>query len=533
MSFSRVFAACAAAITVSFGAHGQIVSSGIGEIDPWGLGFLESNEKALPSNMWKASDAEELVPLMRKVRTRSLTPAERALLRRAVLSPALKPNGDKADDVLAERARIMFELGEAEAAAKLMGQITKGPPGLDPEQVSADLQLALGNEATACREVQYGAVKEGAYWARLRAACAALQNNISGAELAVELAASQGVEDEWLFSAVFAGLGNAGDPPNARFDSGISLALSTKAKLKAPVNAVAVAGRPDLAAAMAGRRTLPPELRVQGANVAAEANLISPSDHRAIYQTLISQPDYKPNTSNGAALSRANNRTANNATRARAYADALNSAAGSAARFAATSRLLKSDISRLRKGADTSEFATLFARANLAARDMRSAGGWSSATEYEGGKSADPFDVAMLDALIILGGGDRSPASVKAVTQRVVNAAETPEQRNAAARIFTLWTGFRISPPAEARALMFKASEPDVTAIPSAQVLAVKIAADADAAGEAILSLLGYTKGDPTKVRAADMAVFLQALTAINAHQEARALALEAAGFWK
>ena len=265
MCFSKAFSAVAAAICIVVGASAQIVSSGIGEVDPWGQGYLDSNEKGLPSDSWKASNADDLIPLMRKVRTRSLTPAERALLRRAVLSPALKPNGSKADEVLAERARIMFELGEAKAAADLMTRLKKAPPGLDPEEVAADLELALGNEATACRNIQYGVVKEGPYWARLRAACAALQNNLAGAELAVELAAGQGVDDAWLFSAVFAGLGDAGKPPNARFDSGISLALSAKAKLNAPVNAVAVSGRPDLAAAMAGRASLPPELRVQGA----------------------------------------------------------------------------------------------------------------------------------------------------------------------------------------------------------------------------------------------------------------------------
>lgn len=533
MSFSKLSSALVAVAAIGLSANAQIVSSGIGEIDPWGMGYLKADEQALPSNMWKASNADDLIPLMRKVRTRSLTPAERALLRRAVLSPALKPNGKKANDVMAERARIMFELGEATAAADLMGRLKKAPPGLDPEQVSADLQLALGNEATACRNVQYGAVKEGPYWARLRAACAALQNNNAGAELAVELAAAQGVNDPWLFNAVFAGLGNAGEPPFARFDSGISLALSTKANLKTSVNAVAVSGRPDLAAAIAGRQSLPAEIRVQGANVAAEAGLISPSDHRSIYQLLIAQPDYRPSTSNGAALRRANNREANKAARARAYADALRSAGGTPARFTATSRLLKSDIRRLRKGADTAEFALLFARANLAAGDLRAASQWASATEYEGAKAPDIYEVAKIDALVILGGRDNSKASIKSVARRLVEAAKDPSQKQEAARIFTLWTGFDIVPSADARSLMFGTSEEDVKPIPSSQVHAVSAAAHADAAGEAILSLLGYTKGDPTKLRAADVAVFLKALKKIGANQEARMLALEAAGYWK
>ena len=574
MSFNKALSAFAAAACLVFSADSQIVSSGIGEIDPWGMGYLEPDEKALPSNMWKASNASELVRLMRKVRTRSLTPSERALLRRAVLSPALKPNGKKADEVMAERARIMFELGEARAAADLMTRLTKAPPGLDPEQVSADLQLALGNEATACQPVQSGELKQGPYWAKLRAACAALQNNIAGAELAVELAAVQGVNDPWLFSAVFAGLGETGEPPNARFDSGISLALSTKAKLNAPVNAVAVSGRPDLAAAMAGRVSLSPELRVQGANVAAQAGLISAADHRAIYQVLVSQPDFSPITSNGAALQRANNAEATIDSQARAYSDALRSSSGSAARFTATSRLLRNDIARLRKGPDTAEYAALFARAALAAGDLGGARLWTAASRYEIAKEADrfpttntesvdqsvdaelttlvesdvqiaaeepevelieadPFDVAMADAMIVLAGGNNSPAAAKAIAQRLAEVSETPEQRQDAARILTLWSGLDIAVPAPARKLMARTGETSKSAIPSSKVFAVKAAADADAAGEVILSLLAFTKGDPTEIRASDMIVLLEALTKIDAREEARALALEAAGYWK
>ena len=579
MSFNKAFGALIAAACVVLSADSQIVSSGIGEIDPWGMGYLEPDEEPLPSNMWKASNAGDLVPLMRNVRTRSLTPAERALLRRAVLSPALKPNGPEADEVMAERARIMFELGEAKAAADLMTRLTKAPPGLDPEQVSADLQLALGNEATACQPIQSGALKEGPFWARLRAACAALKNNIAGAELAVELAASQGVNDPWLFSAVFAGLGETGEPPNARFDSGISLALSAKANLNAPVNAVAVSGRPDLAAAMAGRASLPPELRVQGADVAAQAGLVSAVDHRAIYQILIAQPDYSPITSNGAALQRATNADATIASQARAYSDALRSSKGSPARFTATSRLLRNDIARLRKGPDTAEYASLFARASLAAGDIGGARLWTAASRYEVLKeieqdilaaeatvevqdvepnanadpsatdviaaeevvvepevtvfSDDPFDVAIADAMIILAGGDNSPAAVKAVAQRLAETSETVEQKQEAARLFTLWSGLDIAVPAPARRLMFETPEREYAVIPSSRVFAVKAAADADAAGEAILSLLNFTKGDPTQIRASDMIVFLDALTKLDAREEARALALEAAGYWK
>ena len=80
---------------------------------------------------------------------------------------------------------------------------------------------------------------------------------------------------------------------------------------------------------------------------------------------------------------------------------------------------------------------------------------------------------------------------------------------------------------------MFTVTDTEADGLSSSQVFAVKAAADADAAGEVILSLLGFTKGDPTQIRAADMVVLLSALDEIGAREEAAALALEAAGYWK
>jgi len=530
----KALALGASAVALAFSGHAQtITSSGLGEVDPWGVGFLEHGEQALPSNMWRASEAETLLPLMRNVRTRNLTPAERSLLRRAILSPALKPDGDKADDVLAERARIMFELGEAKAAAELMTRLNKAPRGLEPEEIASDLQLALGNERAACQPVAYGPVKEGAYWAKLRAVCAALQNNFSGAELAVEMAAGQGVNDSWLFSAVVAASGTAPNPPNARFDSGVSLAISTKGKLKAPVNAVAVSGRPDLAAAMAKRESLPPEIRVQGANLAAEAGLITPQDHRAAYRALLSDAEYRPKTPNGMALSRSTDRAANTAAKARAFNDALVSAMGSPARFRAAARLLRSDISRLPRNADAAQFALTFAKASLAAGDRSGAARWTAASEFEGVAAPDAFELAYVDGLIMLAGGEASPASVRVVTERLIDAANSKAETAKAARLFALWTAMDITPPAQARALMYKAGAETGADLPAAGVLAVKSAARSDAAGEAILSLLGYTKGNPTKLKATDLAVFADALKKLGAGQAARELLLEATGYWQ
>ena len=212
MSSRSWLAAFAAAATLCLSANAQIEDSGLQMVDPWGMGFLEAGEPALPASMWRASSTETLLPMMRAVRTQGLTPGERTLMRRMALSPATAPQGDQSPALLAERARILFELGEARPAANLMARLEISPPGLDSDEIATDLNLALGNEAMACAE-NTSALREGAYWAKLRAVCAALRDNTAGAELAIEMASSQGVNDSWLTSAVFAASGDLPNPP--------------------------------------------------------------------------------------------------------------------------------------------------------------------------------------------------------------------------------------------------------------------------------------------------------------------------------
>ena len=48
----------------------QVEEGGLGGVDPWGIGFLKTGEPAMPTRMWTASRAEDLLPLMKNVRTR-------------------------------------------------------------------------------------------------------------------------------------------------------------------------------------------------------------------------------------------------------------------------------------------------------------------------------------------------------------------------------------------------------------------------------------------------------------------------------
>ena len=509
----------------------ELELGGLADIDPFGRGYLQEGEPAMPTNMWKASRTEDLLPLMRQVRTSQLTPAERTLLRRVVLSPAARPEGERASEVLGERARILYELGEADAASDLLARLEENPRGLNAAELSVDLQLALGNEASACRQL-VTETREGTYWAKLRAVCAVLQKNIPAAELAVELAQAQGVQDDWFFDAVFAAsLEEPGDLP-ARFDTGLNLALSSALGLEPATNAIATS-RPDLAAAIAGRRALPLSVRIPAAGVAAEAGLLSGPAHRRLYASLVRAEGFEAQRAIELAVAAFEDTSSSGEDRARRLAMAIRSSSGNVARFAAAARLFQRDIDRVGRNENTARHAALFARAKIAVGDLDGAAAWLRTTQLSNAPETDAFDLAFVRAAMILAGERRGAEHEKAVATELAELAEQPDQKARAARMFGLWTAAGRAPPPAARALMANASREAGVRGDEWRMLAIRAAAEADAAGEVVVSTLGLTLGDPTGLATPDLLVILDSLEKIGAGDAAANLAVEASGYWK
>ncbi|MEO0466034.1 MAG: hypothetical protein AAF216_05790 [Pseudomonadota bacterium] len=520
-----------AAVLAAVPSVAQVEIRSLEMIDPFGRGYLEDGEAAMPTNMWKASRTEDLLPLMRQVRTRQLTPSERTLLRRVVVSPAARPEGERANEVLAERARILYELGEADAAADLLSRLPENPRGLDAAQLAVDLQLALGNEASACASLT-SETREGAFWAKLRAVCAVLRNDTEAALLAIELAEAQGVNDDWFKSAVFAStLENTGDLV-ARFDTGMNLALSTKLALEPPVNSITTS-RPDLAAAMAERTTIPIDVRIVAAGVAAEAGLIDGPAHRQLYREMIRQENFQPTRPVEVAIQALDAPGTASAERDRKLAMALRSSMGNAARFAAAARLFEEDLSRIGRNAESARHALTFARAEIATGDFDRADDWLDATGFKDAPEFDPFDVAMMRATMVLIGHERSDETVAATAAALVESAADNMKRAQAARMFALWTARYVAPPAAARSLMAGARPETAPQGNAWRMLAVRAAAEAEAAGEVVVSTLGVTRGDPTRLPTPDLLIILDSLTQIGASDVAEQLTLEATGYWK
>ncbi|MEO1642791.1 MAG: hypothetical protein AAFR74_05595, partial [Pseudomonadota bacterium] len=454
MSFKAVLLSGVLAL-VPLSAAAQVESEGMSDITAWGARYLQASEGEFPARLWQGSSDEILLELMRGVETTRITPTERLLLRRAILSPTRKPTGDKADDLLAERARLMLALGEAEAAAALVPRLETEARGIDAETLAVDLALARGDEATACQRVySAAALPEGMYWLKLNAVCAVLREEFARAEFAVEVATTQGLNDPWFVSAIFAASGDVPNPPNARFDSGLNIALSAKADLDQS-RITTSSSRPDLAAAATVRRGVPPKLAERFATLAAEAGLLSPQEQRRILMARMAEDEYTPQNSIQSAISTFRDPMTSAGDKARRVDIALRSAGrGDLSRINSTVQLLLPELQQLPRTPETAQYALTFAKAAMTAGDSRLAQSWLAATEFEGVAQPDPFEIALLEGLDLISGGDKSRASQSAVQARLISSAETAAKKGQAAKVLILWQGFGLSLGPEARALV-------------------------------------------------------------------------------
>ena len=530
-SKSALIASLAAMMCLSQPATAQIESDSMDDISAWGQRYLSSDETEFPTTLWRGSDDQVLLALLQSVQTADLGPAERSLLRRIVLSPASQPRGDLAEALLAERARLMLELGEAEAAAAVVPQLTEGAEELDAGTLAIDLELASGREASACARLN-GAVDEGTYWLKLRAVCAVLQDNFAGAQLAIEFAEAQGIDDEWLVEAIFAAGGDTPNPPSARFDTGLNIALSSKAVFDTSSVILAV-DRPDLAAAAVRRPGVPDDVRAWFAETASELDLIGSDDRREILLSRFDAEDYEPQSDIETALLDLTDPLVSDEQRGETLAGLLQTAATSElVQYRNTARLFLPDLQTLPQTPTTAMYALDFAKAAMIAGDRDTAMAWLSAYEYEGVEQPDPFEMALLEAVDILAGGDASIPSLEAIQARLIDAVDSGAREDQAAVVLAAWTGLGLPLSPKGRDFIVQVSDQG-DRIAQGQVIGMKAAMLANAIAETGLMVLVTTNGDVGRLAASDYAALLETVIALGAEDVARQLAVESSGFWK
>lgn len=530
--FSKYILCLAAALSLLSLASAQIEDDSLDELNAWGQRYLSAGEPEFPTTLWQGSDSAMLLDTLRSLQVRHFTPAQRQLLRRLVLSPAEAPQGEAQEALLAERARLMLALGEPHAAQALFPSLQQEVGGWDSASLSADLDMAAGREASACGALN-GGVREGDYWLKLRAVCAVLVDNFSGAELAIEFAEAQGVSDPWLIEAIFAASGDVPELPQGRYDSGLNIALSTKARLDT-TQIILAGAHPYLAAAAAQRPGVPSGLRVRLAALASQMDLIAPQIRRQILFEHLSQTDYEPSLSLERGLVLLMAPDVSEAERTKEVYRLLGQLSlADLDTYRRRAQLLLPDLRRIRANTDTAAYALRFARASFAAGDPAQARRWLASLDMEGAPRVDPFMLTFLEAVDLMSGGDASVPSQKAIARRLIAAISNPEQDKQAAKLFSLWTGlgYRLDAAARSRLNLL---EPTDWRLSPQDMARMSASAAAGAVAETSLHVLRVLQSVPDdRLSTPDLAVLLQALRQIDAADIAADLALEHLAYWR
>ncbi|MAI90959.1 hypothetical protein [Ponticaulis sp.] len=529
-------------------------STGLGDIDPWGVGTLSQADGAFPLTLWQGSEAEDLLPVLMRIDARSLTPVSRDILRRVLLSSSRAPEGEGADQLLAQRIRLIWALGELDAYAELARQL----PQIDgiPTSLEAQTELSLirGNLASACSSVR-SASQSTPYMFAARATCFALEGNFSSANLALELGAEMGNIDPWVVTAIGALQTLPAEPtprdlrrlPSANFTSGLSTALSLAGSF--PVSdATLEAMNPGIALELAQRSDTSRALRINSADIAAYAGLMSVDARRRAYRT-DPVPTVPPNedgtpgevdeTINAPvnlmdeALQMANDRGSEEADRVDIYRRVLTLSGADTEKYTADAGLLVQHLSRLRDLDALSNNGEFFALAAFAAGDARQSSRFQRVVEIEGGPQPDLFLQSWLDAMRILTGMDTSAESARLVSTRLAQVGEDTRAAQVSEMLYTmLLQEHPISPVArdfltgDAGSTLSEGNAVDI----QSRIL-LRSAFTSGATGEALIQLISILGARPDMITPEDLGDVLQLLEAEGFTDVAEALAIEALNY--
>lgn len=540
---------------------GELESSGLGMLDPWGVGPLSRADGAMSLSQWQDSDIEVLTGLFNGLRTDTLTPVTRDLLRRVLLSSSRRPAGEGADELLVQRMFLIRELGELGAYISIMEQLPETDGLMSAHSARIDLQLLRGNLASACSTVRQTGGSEP-YIFRARAGCFALEGNFSAADLALELGTDFGAADPWLSEAINAVRVLPEKPterqlaqlPAANFASGLNTAISLEFGLPISEDA-ASAINPGFAAELISRSDIPRNLRIPLADRAAAAGLLSPEHVRRAYRLdpLPLRPTTNPDSDEPLNEDQdADAVTINTPVNAldevlqiasipsteeldivRGIQAALRASAETPEHFASAAAVLLPLMDGLRSLKAIGDNSELFALAAFAAGDQRMSDRFQRLVEIEGGPQGDPFMQAWLDGLRIVSGADPAPASARLVSARLADAARGPE-RVSAARMMAVFMALDLPLSPEARGFLSDNTGNLLNVgrdVDPREKALLRAALISDSTGEAFLRVIATTTPRPERVQADALINLLILLIDQGFESEARALALEALNF--
>lgn len=187
------------AAVLSAPAYAQSVE--IGELDAASAydAPIVGGDAGLDAALWQGTSAKMAAALISKAPISDSHALVQDLIKAAIFSGGVPPEGEEADKLAYKAARLTAAtaLGQDASVAKFVKN--DRDLAVDPG-VNADIALAAGNTKEACH-ISDGVTdgRSEARWKRLRAFCHVVREEIAAAELTTELLKTSGFEDPLYF----------------------------------------------------------------------------------------------------------------------------------------------------------------------------------------------------------------------------------------------------------------------------------------------------------------------------------------------
>lgn len=199
--FIRTLTACfllnTALISTVPAAAQDIFTESLGAASAFDAGALSGNDVSLPSSLWQGTSSDRAQTLIQNVPLQSGDPLIRSLLRAALLSPGIPPQGDR-EGFEAARLSAVMKLGDQ---AALQTFLTRNPALGQTPETRVNIALLQMDSTQACT-ISDGITTDRAApkWARLRALCHMLRGETAAAELTKDLLQNNDYDDPAFFA---------------------------------------------------------------------------------------------------------------------------------------------------------------------------------------------------------------------------------------------------------------------------------------------------------------------------------------------
>lgn len=535
-------------------AGAQVSSAPLAQVDVWGVGWIGANEGAIPAGFWANSSGKTLGPVMAAIQPHDLSPAGREMLGRILMSRSKGP--PDGDALIAERLRLLEQLGESARSADLRKRYPKTDWGKAGDRLGAEVALLQGDTDAACAAAR-GLSAADADALPVKATCATLAGDANASLMVEQIAKTNETLGVWMIGALGAISTPGLKKPDGRFGSAVEAAISVAAQL--PTTAASFAGTPpDVAAAVALNTKATNEQRRAAMRVAFNGGKLKPADVAAILALKDDAPAKAPARGAAArpdylaqAIAASTDKDATPESKAGAYVAALRSAETQADGQLIASALAGA-IKALPRNDATLPYAEPMARAALVAGDAKLAGDWRKHLGTAAKDKQDAWAMARIDLMLSYAGAtNEKPANI---LDRMLAAAPypaptaapatTPAKSPAAAdqqlavrrientRALFLYTGTGRDLTADQRATL-AAQRTAGRGVSDSAIARVAAAARQDADAEAALAAIGQLGSDTSALSFAGLSDLLTQLLAIGMTGDVNALALESLQAWK